>query len=79
MRADPFTGSLSFKTYISPLTSSLSLLVYEPFTTTLCFRIEIANSQKLTATSQLYNLQGKRLTRPQKGLNIVNGKMVVIK
>ena len=28
---------------------------------------------------EVYNLQGKRLTRPQKGLNIVNGKMVIIK
>ena len=28
---------------------------------------------------EVYNLQGQRLTRPQKGLNIVNGKMVVIK
>jgi hypothetical protein len=40
---------------------------------------EIPNSQKLTANSQLYNLQGQRLSQPQKGLNIVNGRKVVIK
>ena len=28
---------------------------------------------------EVYNLQGQRLTQPQKGLNIVNGKMVIIK
>ena len=30
-------------------------------------------------SSTYYNLQGQRLTRPQKGLNIINGKKVVIK
>lgn len=30
-------------------------------------------------SSTYYNLQGQRLTRPQKGLNIVNGRKVVIK
>ena len=28
---------------------------------------------------EIYNLQGQRLTQPQKGLNIVNGKKVIIK
>ena len=28
---------------------------------------------------EVYNLQGQRLTQPQKGLNIINGKMVIIK
>ena len=40
---------------------------------------EIANSQQLKANSQYYNLQGQRLSKPQKGLNIINGKKVVIK
>lgn len=40
---------------------------------------EIPNSQKLTANSQLYNLQGQRLSQPQKGINIQNGKKIVLK
>ena len=30
-------------------------------------------------SSKYYNLQGQRLTQPQKGLNIVNGKIVIIR
>ena len=39
----------------------------------------IANSQQLKANSQYYNLQGQRLSKPQKGLNIVNGKKIIIR
>ena len=28
---------------------------------------------------QVYNLGGQRLTAPQKGINIINGKKVIIK
>ena len=38
-----------------------------------------ATSQRLTANSQYYDLQGRRIAQPAKGLYIVNGKKVVIK
>jgi hypothetical protein len=38
---------------------------------------EIANSE--TADKTIYNLGGQRLTAPQRGLNIINGKKVFIK
>lgn len=40
---------------------------------------EIANSQKQTANGQYYDLQGRRIAQPTKGLYIVNGKKVIIK
>ena len=39
----------------------------------------IANSQKLTANGEFFDLQGRRVAQPTKGLYIVNGKKVVIK
>ena len=39
---------------------------------------EIANSQKPKANCQLYNLHGQRLSQPQKGVNIVDGRKVII-
>jgi hypothetical protein len=41
--------------------------------------IDKANSQKLTANSQYFDLQGRKVANPTKGLYIVNGKKVVIK
>ena len=38
----------------------------------------IAKSQQPTANGQYYDLQGRRVAQPQKGLYIVNGKKVVI-
>jgi hypothetical protein len=37
--------------------------------------VENTNAQK----SVIYNLQGQRLTAPQKGVNIINGKKVLVK
>ena len=31
------------------------------------------------ATSAIYNLSGQRLTAPRKGINIINGKKVLVK
>ena len=39
----------------------------------------IANSQKLNANAQYYNLNGQRVENPTKGLYIKNGKKVIIK
>lgn len=39
----------------------------------------IANSQQLKANSQVYNLQGQRVSNSYKGLVIVNGKKVIKK
>ena len=39
----------------------------------------VANSQKPKANGQYYDLQGRRVAQPTKGLYIVNGKKVVIK
>ena len=39
----------------------------------------IANSQEPMANSQYYDLQGRRVAQPTKGLYIVNGRKVVIK
>ena len=39
---------------------------------------EIANSQKPKANCLLYNLYGQRLSQPQKGINIVDGRKVII-
>ena len=41
--------------------------------------IDEANSQKLTANSQYFDLQGRKVAQPTKGLYIINGKKVVIK
>ena len=40
---------------------------------------EIANSQQPMASSRLYNLNGQKLRKPQRGLNIVNGKRIIIR
>ena len=39
----------------------------------------IAKSQQPTANGPYYDLQGRRVAQPTKGLYIVNGKKVVIK
>ena len=39
----------------------------------------IANSQEPIANSQIYNLAGQRLSKLQRGVNIVNGKKVLVK
>ena len=41
--------------------------------------INEANSQQLTANSQYFDLQGRKVANPTKGLYIVNGKKVIIK
>ena len=41
--------------------------------------IEAIRSKRPEAKGYIYNLQGQRLSSPQKGLNIVNGKKVFIK
>lgn len=39
----------------------------------------IANSQQLKANGQYYDLQGRKVVQPAKGLYIVNGRKVVVK
>ena len=39
----------------------------------------IVNSQEPMAESQIYNLAGQRLSKAQKGVNIINGKKVLVK
>ena len=39
----------------------------------------IDNGQLQTANSQIYNLAGQRLNKAQKGVNIINGKKVLVK
>ena len=41
--------------------------------------IEEVRSKKIEAKGHIYNLQGQRLSRLQKGLNIVNGQKIYIK
>ena len=41
--------------------------------------INEANSHQLTANSQYYDLQGRKVAQPTKGLYIINGKKVVIR
>jgi hypothetical protein len=41
--------------------------------------IENVHNSQFTVNNSIYNLQGIRLNGLQKGLNIVNGKKVVIK
>ena len=41
--------------------------------------IENVHNSQFTVNNSIYNLQGVRLSGLQKGLNIVNGKKVVIK
>ena len=41
--------------------------------------IEEVRSKKIEAKGHIYNLQGQRLSRLQKGLNIVNGRKIFVK
>ena len=41
--------------------------------------IELSNAQRSTSNAQYYDLQGRKVTNPTKGLYLVNGKKVVIK
>jgi hypothetical protein len=41
--------------------------------------IETIHHSPVTVSKSIYNLQGMRLNQLQKGLNIVNGKKVVVK
>ena len=40
---------------------------------------EIENGQRSMANGQWYNLQGQRLSAPRKGINIINGKKVLVR
>jgi hypothetical protein len=39
----------------------------------------VANGQQLKANGQYYDLQGRKVAQPAKGLYIVNGRKVVVK
>lgn len=41
--------------------------------------IENVNANKSAADNHFYNLQGQRLSKAQKGVNIVNGRKIVRK
>ena len=37
------------------------------------------DSQRVSSTAAIYNLQGQRLGTPQRGVNIVGGKKIMVK
>ena len=39
----------------------------------------MSNGQWKMGNAQIYNLAGQRLSKPQRGINIVNGKKVVVR
>ena len=41
--------------------------------------LTLVNSENRTVNSEVYDLQGRKVAHPTKGLYIVNGKKVVIK
>jgi hypothetical protein len=39
----------------------------------------MSNGQWRMDNDQIYNLAGQRLSKPQRGINIINGKKVLVK
>lgn len=73
------TGTQSikpFRAYFTGVPSEARLLFLDDDATTIS---EIAKSQEPTANGQYYDLQGRKVAQPTKGLYIVNGRKVVIR
>ena len=41
--------------------------------------VPVTDSQTDSSTAPIYNLQGQRLCTPQRGVNIVGGKKIIVK
>ena len=52
---------------------------FETLTTGISDAVRLNDNGKMINDKLIYNLQGQRLSRLQKGLNIVNGKKIYIK
>lgn len=65
-----------FRAYFTGVPSEVRLLFLDDDATTIS---EIAKSQEPTANGQYYDLQGRKVAQPTKGLYIVNGRKVVIR
>lgn len=65
-------------TYSSLLSADQTSVAYQ-FTTDETTGIKNLAVDKLNKNTGVYNLQGMKLRAPQKGLNILNGKKVIIK
>ena len=68
----------AYSAYIDGTLSSARLnIVLEEGTTSLRDEVKVKSEQ--FATAQIYDLQGRRVAQPAKGLYIVNGKKAIIK
>ena len=52
---------------------------FETLTDGISDAVRLNDKRKIINDKRIYNLQGQRLSRLQKGLNIVNGKKIYIK
>lgn len=50
----------------------------EPYTTDIK-NVKVNRYRETHVDSRIYNLSGQRLSKPQKGINIINGKKVIMK
>jgi hypothetical protein len=69
----PFSGTLSFTTKGSQTCLKLTLHVAQTA------GIEELNHIPCTTSNAIYDLQGRRVTNPQRGLYIVDGKKIIIR
>ena len=70
----------AFRAYIEDTTSNPSRTLTFSFDDDQVTEIStIANSQELNANSLVYDMQGRKVMNPTKGLYIVNGKKVAVK
>ena len=52
---------------------------FETLMTGISDAVRLNEKEKMTSDKHIYNLQGQRLSRLQKGLNIVNGRKIYVK
>ena len=52
---------------------------FETLKTGISDAVRLNEKEKMTSDKHIYNLQGQRLSRLQKGLNIVNGRKIYVK
>jgi len=77
----PFRGFVTYETDSSNSVREFGLLfetIYTPDEASSTTGLNQVTGQGSKVTS-IYDLQGRRLTKVQKGLNIVNGKKVCVK
>ena len=68
----------AYRAYFTVATANEVKALFFNFDDTDAIR-SIADSQEPTADGQIFNLAGQRLSKMQKGINIVNGKKVLVK